>query len=1085
MQTRVALRRIATAISLCLGAAPIPIAFAAEPNADALRFFETQVRPLLIEHCLDCHNADDASGNLRLDSRMAMLVGGESGAAIEPGKPSESLLVDAIHYQSREMPPDGKLSDEQIETLTRWVSIGAPWPGEDPNAPVRKREWFNKDDRSWWAIRPVASPPVPNLQGDFADWARNEIDHFIADAMQSEGLTPAPPADSHAIVRRLYLDVTGLPPTPEQVDAFVRDDAADAYESLVDRLLQSKGYGEHAARQWLDLVRYADSDGYRADGYRDNAWRYRDYVIDSFNEDKPYDRFVQEQIAGDELFPDDLDAQVALGYLRHWVYEWNIRDAPTQWKTILEDITDTTADVFMGLGLQCAKCHNHKFDPLLQKDYFRLQAFFAPIMPVDVVVADSQTRTNHEQRLKTWEAKTATLRNQIHELEQPYRDKYRDIAIDRFPDEIKAIARKPATDQTPYQKQLVYLIERQVQSEYDRLEQFLSSEDKERVVELRRELKAFEKLKPAPLPTAMGITDVGPAAPDVVMPRRSSDIVLPGPPSILDPNPLTIDVPSSTATTGRRSALAKWLTDASNPLSTRVIANRIWQSHFGRGLAENASDFGVLGGPPSHPDLLDWLTKEMIREGWGLKSLHRKILFSATYRQSAAHPNFTRYQQIDPANRFYWRRDTTRLSAEQIRDSLLLVTGAMQPCDGGSGRLPDAACRTIYTRVMRNSPDELLNSFDLPQFFASNSTRNTTTTPVQSLLMINSDRIRGHARALASIAIETQRDPRSQVAMVWKRVFGRDPSDGEMNEATKFLASQQSLIRGDKSDDGGGLIATAKLPYRDGQAVAISVDDDALQLDVRHDASMDSDEFTIETFFQLRSIAKTGAVRTLAGKWDGNMKSSGWRFGVTGAGSRRKPQTLVLQMVGQSCDSPSEKLLVEAAVFSDQHIQINTPYYASAVVRMPKPNENEHNSGGDEPGSVTFHLKDLSNDDEPLLTATVPHQICKLPGNRIPFSIGSYSGKDRQAFDGLIDDIRWVGKAIGPDEILQVVEREVTGTIGHWQFETVPGVMRNSVGDAMSIEGRGEKMVNLSPQEAALADFCHALLNSNEFLYVD
>lgn len=1081
MQSRVALRRIALAICLCV--ASFQVAMATEPSADALRFFENQVRPLLAQHCLDCHDADEASGDLRLDSRMAMLVGGESGAAIEPGKPAESLLVDAINYQSHEMPPDGKLSDDQIETLTRWISIGAPWPGEDPDAPVRKRELFNEDDRNWWAIQPVTSPPVPNLPGDFADWARNPIDHFIADSMQSEGLTPAPPADSHTIVRRLYLNVTGLPPTPEQVAAFVQDDSAEAYESLVDRLLQSKGYGEHAARQWLDLVRYADSDGYRADGYRDNAWRYRDYVIQSFNDDKPYDRFVQEQIAGDELFPQDLDAQVALGYLRHWVYEWNIRDAPTQWKTILEDLTDTTADVFLGLGLQCAKCHNHKFDPLLQKDYFRLQAFFAPIMPVEVIVADSRTQTDHEQKRSQWESKTATLREQIYEIEQPYRDKYRDIAIDRFPGDIQAIVRKSETEQTPGEKQLVYLVERQVLAEYDRLDQFLSAEDKDRLVELRRELKTFDKLKPSTLPTAMGITDVGSIAPDVVMPKRSGEIVLPGPPTILDENPLLIDASITGTTTGRRSALAMWLTDPSNPLSTRVIANRIWQSHFGRGLAENPSDFGVLGGRPSHPELLDWLTSELIRDDWSLKSLHRKILLSATYRQSTSHPDFTHHQQIDPANRFYWRRDTTRLSAEQIRDALLLVTGAMLPCDGGSGRLPDAACRTIYTRVMRNSPDELLNSFDLPQFFASNSTRNTTTTPVQSLLMINSDLIRGHARTLAALAIETQPDLRSQVSLAWKRVFGRVPSDGELDGAIKFIASQQSLIRDGQPCDDGGLIETAKLPYRDGQAVAISVDEDALQLDVPHDAAMDSNEFTIETFFQLRSIAKTGAVRTLAGKWNGNMKSSGWRFGVTGAGSRRKPQTLVLQMVGHSCDSPSDQSLVEAAVFSDQHIQINTPYYASAVVRMPKRNEND--SGDDESGSVTFYLKDLSNDDETLLTATVPHQISKLPGNQSPFSIGSFSAKNRQAFDGLIDDVRWVGKAIGPDEILQVVEREVPGTIGHWQFETVPGVMRNSAGDAMSIVGRGEKMVNLSPQEAAMADFCHALLNSNEFLYVD
>ncbi|EMI20182.1 protein containing DUF1549, partial [Rhodopirellula maiorica SM1] len=348
-----------------------------------MHFFETEVRPLLAEKCFGCHNAEKQKGDLRLDSLGHMLLGGESGASLVPGKPDESLLIEAVRYESFEMPPAGQLKAKQIAVLERWVAMGAPWPGSDPNVVLREpRDFFSEEDRSWWAFQPVVKPTVPKTSGE--EWARNEIDHFIFAQLQSHGLSPAPEADRHALVRRLYFDIIGLPPTPEQVAAFVNDPAPDAYERLVDSLLDSKGYGEHAARQWLDLVRYADSDGYRADGFRPTAWRYRDYVIQSFNDDKPYDRFTQEQIAADEMFPDDVEARAALGYLRHWVYEWNIRDAPGQWKTIQEDLTDTTADVFMGLGLQCAKCHNHKFDPLLQKDYFRLQAFFAPIMPQDM-----------------------------------------------------------------------------------------------------------------------------------------------------------------------------------------------------------------------------------------------------------------------------------------------------------------------------------------------------------------------------------------------------------------------------------------------------------------------------------------------------------------------------------------------------------------------------------------------------------------------------------------------------------------------------------------------------------------------------
>jgi hypothetical protein len=1053
-------------VSMLTAWKPVPLLFAQEHA----KFFENEVRPLLVKRCYECHSADEASGELQLDSLAAMLSGGESGPAIVPGKPAESMLVEAINYESLEMPPDEKLADDEIAILTRWIALGAPWPGANPNAPLRRREMFGEEDRKWWAIAPVASPDIPKLDEALANWARNEIDYFIADRLVAEGLVPAPEATKLALTRRLYLDVTGLPPTPEQVDAFMNDVSVDAYERLVDRLLDSKGYGERAARQWLDLVRYADSDGYRADEYRPHAWQYRDYVIRSFNNDKPYDRFVQEQIAGDELFPEDLDAQIALGYLRHWVYEWNIRDARTQWKTIVEDLTDTTADVFLGLGLQCAKCHNHKFDPLLQKDYFRLQAFLTPIMPNDSIVADTTEVSEYRDKLITWEEKTASLRAQISAIEQPYREKYRDIAIDRFPDDLIAIARKPAEQRTPEEAQLAYLIQRQVDAEYERLDQNVTPKDKEKLVDLRRELKEFDMHKPQPLPVAMTVTDVGPIAPLTVMPKRTSEIVDPGIPSILNAEPMTIAVPKSGLTTGRRSALAKWLTDPANPLSTRVISNRVWQSHFGRGLAENPSDFGRLGGPPSHPELLDWLTTKFIKDGWSLKSLHRIVLLSATYRQSTDHPQFEQFTQIDPANNSYWRCNTSRLSAEQIRDSLLTVTCTLKDYDGGAGKLADSPYRTIYTRVMRNSPDQLLDSFDLPQFFSSNSTRNTTTTPVQSLLMINSDLMLAYGRKLASQLQAEASDPALQVTLAWRRVYGRPPTEDELTQSLNFIERQRLEVEETDTTALNGLVETAKLPYRDGQGVKFDVSESGLHMSVPHDPLMDCDEFTIESFFQLRSIAQSGAVRTLVAKWDGSHRTQGWRFGVTGAGSRRKPQTLVLQMAGKK----SNGVISEAAIFSDQHIQINTPYYASATFRLPRDGQS---------GRVTFYLKDLSNDDEPLLTAEISHDIVEGINNDLPLTFGGFSAKDAQSFDGLVDDVRWVAKPLSVDEILQTVESEHPATIGYWQFETVPGVMRNSIANRLNIRGRGEQIINLSPTEAALADFCHALLNSNEFLY--
>lgn len=1044
-----------------------------KPTAEQMRFFESQVRPLLVEHCTKCHGADKQKGDLRLDSLADVRAGGESGLAIVPGKPEESLLIEAVRYESLEMPPAGKLADAQIEILTRWVAMGAPWPDDGSNSAARRSgERFSEEDRAWWALQPLQRPSVPPSLDP--QWSINEIDHFILNRLASAGLTPAPAADRVDLIRRLSFDVTGLPPTPEQVAGFVSDPAPDAVERLVDNLLDSPAYGEHAARQWLDLVRYADSDGYRADGYRDNAWHYRDYVIKAFNDDKPYDRFVQEQLAADELFPQDVEARAALGYLRHWVYEWNIRDAPGQWKTILEDVTDTTADVFMGLGLQCAKCHNHKFDPLLQKDYFRLQAYFAPLMPVDAVLASDAQLQEFQRAEQAWNERTAAAREEIARIEAPYRQTLKDRAINRFPEEIQAIARKPSQEQTPYERQIAYLVYRQVEDEYDGLEAAMKGPDKDRVLELKRQLEALKEQCPQPLEMAMAVTDVGPMAPPTVMPKRTTETVLPGVPTIINDQPAAIEpLPGSPNTTGRRAALAKWLTDPENSLTTRVIVNRVWQSCFGRGLAANTSDFGRLGEPPTHPELLDWLTVRFVESGWSLKSLRRLILTSATYRQSATHPHAEHYQAIDPANRWYWRSTTRRLQAEQIRDAILAVTGQLKTRSGGPGAMPDSPNRSIYTRVMRNSPDELMGSFDLPLFFSSNPSRNTTTTPVQSLLLVNSDLMLGHARALAATVRAYHHDLESQVALAWSRVYSRPASPDELARSLAFVRSQtQRLERLRSGEETSGVVETAKLPYRDGQALRFTVDRPELKLKVDNDAAFEAKDFTVEAFFELRSIDKAASVRTVVGKWDGDVKHPGWALGVTGHGSRRKPQTLVLQIVGRDADGQVK----EHAIFSDHHVEINTPYYVAASVRLAR-------SG--QPGTITFHLKDLSNDDQPVLSVDVEHHVAGGFSNELPLTIGAVSGPRSRPFDGLIDDVRLIGRTSSIDRLLITTERAVPDTIGYWKFEADPGVMANTARDGLHIQAEGKGMIRLEPAEAALVDFCHALLNSNEFLYVD
>lgn len=552
----------------------ISSASAADLSPEVMTFFEKEVRPLLSEHCWSCHGKQEQKGALRLDTRGHTLLGGESGTSIVPGKPDESLLIEAVRYESYEMPPSGKLKEKQIKILEKWVALGAPWPGADDSVPVRKEHGpaFTDEDRTWWAIQPLQQVTVPEIEN--SDWGRNEVDRFILARLKEQGLAPSPEADRKALIRRVYFDLHGLPPTPEEVQEFVNDQSPDAYERLVERLLDSPRYGERWARHWLDVVRYADSDGYRADGFRPNAWRYRDYVIRSLNEDKPYNQFVQEQLAGDELFPDDVDAQIATGFLTHGNYEWNSRDVAGQWNLMLNELTDTVGDVFLGVGMQCARCHDHKFDPILQKDYFQLRAFFEPILiQTDQVAASAKQLEKYNREMVDWEQATKEIRQEIEEIQIPYHKKA-EAVVKSFPPEIQAMIDKPEEERTPRERQLVKLGWRQVEYNYDRLDRMLKPEDKEKVLALRRKLAKFDKLKPAPLQVAQQARDIGPVAPKTTIPKKRIECK-PGFLTILDETPGDYFNSQSEETTSRRSALAQWLTQESNPLSTRVIVNRI------------------------------------------------------------------------------------------------------------------------------------------------------------------------------------------------------------------------------------------------------------------------------------------------------------------------------------------------------------------------------------------------------------------------------------------------------------------------------------------------------------------------------
>ncbi len=796
--------------------APSISARGGEPDSTAQaareHFFEQNVRPLLAEKCYSCHGDKKQKGGLRLDSLDAILKGGESGPALVAGKPEESLIVEAINYAGLEMPPNGKLGADKVAVLTRWVSFGAPWPGRDraAHAPIAATNPAGPKrtalDRTIWSLQPVRRSVVPARVDSgtqyWAGWSRNPIDGFILEALLKHGLTPAPEADKPALIRRATFDLTGLPPTPEEVDAFLADDTAEAYERLIDRLLASPRYGERWGRHWLDLVRYAESDGYRQDAFRPQAWRYRDYVIQAFNTDKPYDRFVTEQLAGDELDPDDPDLRVATGYFRLGTYEYNQRQVRGQWADILNDITDVTGEVFLGLSIGCARCHDHKFDPILQKDYYRLQAFFTPLLlRDDLTLASPREWADYQASRAAWEKAAAGILRQIEAIERPYRDKGTASAIAKFPDEIKEILAKPVTDRSLLERQLGPLAFRQIAYEHDQVPTLLKGAAKAKWDELQKALKRHDGLRPVVPASVLTATDLGPVSPPTVIPGdRKQEAIEPGYLSVLDPRTARI-VPSPAApqSTGRRLALARWLTRPDNPLSTRVIVNRAWQYHFGRGLAGTSSDFGRMGEAPSHPELLDWLAAEFVAGGWQLKPLHRLILTSAAYRQAAqrSESDLASGQRIDPENRLLWKRTIQRLDAEEIRDAMLAASGELDPIFGGPSVPTSRPRRTIDTRVVRNVRDALLDAFDAADGTASAPRRNTTTTVTQALLLINGDWALARAKVMATRLERLEpsaADHRDRIVFAYRMALGRQPEPDEIAEVMTFINRQANLL---------------------------------------------------------------------------------------------------------------------------------------------------------------------------------------------------------------------------------------------------------------------------------------------------
>jgi hypothetical protein len=798
-------------ITLVTGAllAPAMVSAAGGTAPPATGLYSGRIQPLLAKRCFGCHGAAKTSG-LDLRTREGMLHGGSRGPALVPGRADASRLYRHVAgLEKPSMPPGSPLPAQEVDALKAWIDAGAP---ADTSLP--------------WAFRPVGQPAAPTVR---SRWVRNPIDAFVLHELRKNGLDPSPEAPREVLIRRATFDLTGLPPTPEEVAAFLDDRRPDAYERLIDRLLASPRYGERWARPWLDLARYAESEGFKSDEPRPNAWRYRDYVIQSLNADKPYDRFVREQIAGDELWPQDPAALVATGFNRHWADESNARNLRLRRQEILNDVTDTVGAVFLGLTVGCARCHDHKYDPISQADYYRLQAFFAALQPRDdLVLAGPVEKEQYHRRLAEWEAKTRDSRAALAALEDPYRERLYRERFDKFPPDVQEAITAAPRQRTALQWQLALKAAPQLDVSSGEVGKAMKPEERARWEAVTHEIERFRPLKPAPLPIGIGITDVGREAPAThVLAVGVYDAPLaevsPGFLSILHPGPPSIVPPSSFPSTGRRTALADWIASPANPLTARVMVNRLWQGHFGRGIVATPSDFGASGEPPAHPELLDWLAREFMARGWRLKAMHRLMMTSATYRQSSAYsPNAAR---VDPDNRLWWRMPRRRLEAEEIRDATLAVGGLLNLRMGGPSVYPElpagvsaggwptttdpwtAARRSIYVFVKRNLRYPLFEAFDMPDTHESCPRRSVTTTAPQALMLLNSNLAVHQAQQFAARVIRDahratsggrgnrsgdERD--AAVIRAYELAFRREPDSQERQLAMAFLERETSIV---------------------------------------------------------------------------------------------------------------------------------------------------------------------------------------------------------------------------------------------------------------------------------------------------
>jgi hypothetical protein len=815
----------------------------AEDNArsESRLTYERDVRPILKTHCFHCHGeGDELEGRLDVRLRRLIAKGGESGPAIEAGKPAASLLLQRI--RDGEMPPEEvptRPTADEIATIERWIAGGAVTIRDEPEE-IGSGLYLTEEERGFWSFQPIQRSEPPQVKN--VDRVRTPIDRFLLARLEDDGLSFAPDAEKRTLVRRAYFDLLGLPPTPEEVDRFVNDDALDAYERLLDRLLESPHYGERWGRHWLDVAGYADSEGYTdEDPVRPEAYKYRDYVIRSLNADKPLDQFIVEQLAGDELVtppyenlsPEDADRLTATGFLRmapdgtsSGGVDQNLARNDVMAKTI--EIVSTS---LLGMTVGCAQCHNHRYDPIAQADYYRLRAIFEPALDWKNWRSAKDRKISlytdaDRERAKQIEAEAQKVEEQRKQQEQEFIEQTFQRELAKLPAEIRDMVREArdtiAAKRTPEQQKLLkehpsvnvtagslYLYDSKAAAELKKLA------DSAAAVRATKPKEEFVRALWEP---------AGQTPPKTFLFHRGD---FEQPKQELPPGELTVltshqafEIPAndpSLPSTGRRLSYARWLTSGQHPLTARVLVNRVWLHHFGRGIVTTPGDFGFLGTRPTHPALLDWLADEFMRNGWSLKKLHRLIMTSTAYRQSSQRDPAA--PMTDTADELYARMPVRRLEAEVIRDRMLAVSGKLNPKPFGpavpvmadlvgqfvigienlnAGR-PGAVIamngeefrRSVYVQVRRSRLLSVLDTFDAPAMEPNCTIRNASTVAPQSLMLMNSELVMTLAVEFAfRVSADAGDDTKSQIIRAWRLSFAREPSDDELNDAVAFLKQQ-------------------------------------------------------------------------------------------------------------------------------------------------------------------------------------------------------------------------------------------------------------------------------------------------------